>query len=121
MIYFLNINILLLKNFKAIRSAVLLKAEVPVLDMSRCREIYRYSVFNDSTEICGSGANEVDVCKGDSGGALFLSKTIKSREKFFQLGIISLGVRRCGDTRFLPAVFTKVQGFYKWIENNLES
>lgn len=105
---------------KAIRSAILLKAEVPILDISKCREIYRYSVFNDSTEICGSGVNEVDVCKGDSGGALFYREYVNRREKYHQLGIVSLGVRSCGDSRYLPAVFTKVQGFYKWIENNLE-
>ncbi|XP_065357344.1 melanization protease 1-like [Calliphora vicina] len=105
---------------KTIRSAILLKADVPILDISKCREIYRYSVFNDSTEICGSGVNEVDVCKGDSGGALFYREYVNRREKYHQLGIVSLGVRSCGDSRFLPAVFTKVQGFYKWIENNLE-
>ncbi|XP_037816424.1 spaetzle-processing enzyme-like [Lucilia sericata] len=105
---------------KTIHSAVLLKAEVPILDISKCSEIYRYSVFNDSTEICGSGVNEIDVCKGDSGGAIFYRKSSGKKDKYHMLGIISLGVRRCGDSRFLPAVFTKLKGFYKWIENNLE-
>ncbi|XP_046812171.1 CLIP domain-containing serine protease 14D-like [Lucilia cuprina] len=105
---------------KTIRSAILLKAEVPILDISKCREVYRNSVFNDSTEICGSGVNEIDVCKGDSGGAIFYRQSSGKREKYHMLGIISLGVRRCGDSRFLPAVFTKLNGFYKWIENNLE-
>ncbi|KAM7352804.1 uncharacterized protein ACRADG_005177 [Cochliomyia hominivorax] len=105
---------------KAIRSAKLLKAEVPIIDMSKCREIYRHNKFNDTTEMCGSGVNEVDVCKGDSGGALFFNGHANGKDKYFQLGIVSLGVRRCGDERFLPAVFTKITGFYKWIENNIE-
>ena len=64
--------------------------------------------------------NEVDVCQGDSGGALFYNENLGNKRKYYQLGIISLGVRRCGDKRFLPAVFTKLTGYYKWIENNLE-
>lgn len=100
-------------------SNVLMKAEIPVLDINECTRIYR-SFFNNDKEICASGINEVDVCKGDSGGPLFTSVYRSRRTRSVQIGVTSLGVASCGDKRYLPAVFTRVPSYMRWIENNLE-
>uniref|UniRef100_A0A1A9UMX8 Peptidase S1 domain-containing protein n=1 Tax=Glossina austeni TaxID=7395 RepID=A0A1A9UMX8_GLOAU len=100
-------------------SNVLMKAEIPVLDINECTRIYR-SFFNNDKEICASGFNEVDVCKGDSGGPLFTSVYRSRRTRSVQIGVTSLGVASCGDKRYLPAVFTRVPSYMRWIENNLE-
>uniref|UniRef100_A0A1A9W0H2 Peptidase S1 domain-containing protein n=1 Tax=Glossina brevipalpis TaxID=37001 RepID=A0A1A9W0H2_9MUSC len=104
---------------KSISSNVLMKAEIPVLDINECSRIYR-SFFSDDKEICASGATEVDVCKGDSGGPLFTSVYRSRRTRSVQVGVTSLGVASCGDKRYLPAVFTRVTSYMKWIENKLE-
>uniref|UniRef100_A0A1B0FHV3 Peptidase S1 domain-containing protein n=1 Tax=Glossina morsitans morsitans TaxID=37546 RepID=A0A1B0FHV3_GLOMM len=104
---------------KSLSSNVLMKAEIPVLDINECTRIYR-SFFNNDKEICASGINEVDVCKGDSGGPLFTSVYRSRRTRSVQIGVTSLGVASCGDKRYLPAVFTRVPSYMRWIENNLE-
>ncbi|KAI9584042.1 melanization protease 1-like [Glossina fuscipes] len=104
---------------KSLSSNILMKAEIPVLDINECTRIYR-SFFNNDKEICASGINEVDVCKGDSGGPLFTSVYRNRRTRSVQIGVTSLGVASCGDKRYLPAVFTRVPSYMNWIENNLE-
>ncbi|KAL9929289.1 melanization protease 1-like [Glossina fuscipes fuscipes] len=104
---------------KSLSSNILMKAEIPVLDINECTRIYR-SFFNNDKEICASGINEVDVCKGDSGGPLFTSVYRSRRTRSVQIGVTSLGVASCGDKRYLPAVFTRVPSYMNWIENNLE-
>ena len=88
--------------------------------MSKCRSVYPQRVFNETREICAAGINQIGTCKGDSGGALFYNENMGGYNKYYQLGVISVGARTCGETRFMPQIFTKLTGFYTWIGNNLE-
>uniref|UniRef100_A0A1B0BPQ0 Peptidase S1 domain-containing protein n=1 Tax=Glossina palpalis gambiensis TaxID=67801 RepID=A0A1B0BPQ0_9MUSC len=103
-------------------SDVLLHAEVPVLSLDYCQKIYPYTHFN-ATKICASGVDEIDICKGDSGGPLIArleGYQVGRKFRYLQTGIISAGVSTCGDKRFLPGVFTNVASFINWIEEKLE-
>lgn len=102
-----------------LRSTVLMRADVPVLNTSECARIYRSS-FNNDKLTCASGVNEVNICKGDSGGPLFSRVYRDRRTRCVQVGVISLGVGTCRDTRYLPAIFTRVNFYIKWIQKNLE-
>lgn len=101
-------------------SDILLRADVPILSIKDCIKIYRTRSFQNDTEICASGVHAVHTCSGDSGGPMFIRLLRNSRERYLQLGIISLSAPGCGDERTLPGVFTRVSAYMHWIENNLQ-
>ena len=78
-----------------ISSRVLMKADVPVIDYDECQSIYDGSMLYH--EICaGTVENEMDVCEGDTGGALVYNGTL--------IGIATWG-NTCG-TRGRPQAST---------------
>ena len=67
---------------------------------------------------CGYLILGKDSCNGDSGGPL-VYKTL-SDDPWYQTGIVSFGFGdECGSSN-VPGVYTRVEAYLSWIENNLE-
>ena len=61
------------------------------------------------------------TCSGDSGGPLEFSGNFENDyvPKAIQYGIVSFGIHSCG-VKSLPAIYTKVYPYLKWILDNME-
>jgi hypothetical protein len=83
----------------------LLKAEVPFVNDTTCRQAYPTLIVNE--EICaGLPQGGVDTCQGDSGGPMFRRDNANA---WIQVGIVSWG-RGCARPNF-PGVYTEVSNF----------
>ncbi|KAK7065836.1 Trypsin-like serine protease [Halocaridina rubra] len=60
--------------------------------------------------ICAGGDQGEDVCRGDSGGPLYLQDILRQEVA----GIVSAGFG-CGDVAF-PGLYTRVDSFLTWID-----
>ena len=59
-----------------------------------------------------------NVCSGDSGGGLIVSKNTKD-DTAEVIGIVSFTLRAC-ESRRAPAVFTRVSRYLGWIREKME-
>ena len=57
-----------------------------------------------------------DSCGGDSGGPLVWREF--AGEPWNQIGLVSYGTPKCG--KGVPAVYTKIESYLDWIEENME-
>lgn len=64
--------------------------------------------------------DRVGSCSGDSGGILSIFHPIIPR-KHLQIGIVSAGPIRCGESEGYPGIYTKVENFTKWVLDNVET
>ncbi|XP_038209891.1 serine protease persephone-like [Zerene cesonia] len=97
-------------------SAQLLKANVTVVEASKCSALYgswrRLPAGIARTQICaGDDQGRYDTCQGDSGGPL---QALTSEDGQYRLiGVTSFG-RGCAST--VPGVYTRVASYLDWIE-----
>ncbi|CAH4027315.1 serine protease persephone-like [Pieris brassicae] len=100
-----------------IKSNILLKANVSVVDISKCGESYtnwrRLPKGIAQTQICaGDELGRHDTCQGDSGGPL--QALTESDGNYRLIGVTSFG-RGCAST--VPGVYTRVSEYLDWIES----
>uniref|UniRef100_A0A8C3JLD7 Complement C1s n=1 Tax=Calidris pygmaea TaxID=425635 RepID=A0A8C3JLD7_9CHAR len=98
-------------------SNYLLKAQIPVVDMDKCRSVkpegsadssaYR---FTDNM-ICAGG--DKDSCRGDSGGAYAIQDPLDER-RYYVAGLVSWGPK-CGTF----GLYTKVVRYLDWITETM--
>ncbi|XP_068225319.1 uncharacterized protein [Palaemon carinicauda] len=98
-------------------SDVLIDVEVKVRSLPQCNESYstlgevftlHYPEGLISNMLCAGGDDGEDVCRGDSGGPLFLQEILQVA------GVVSAGYG-CGDVNF-PGLYTRVDSFLAWID-----
>lgn len=72
--------------------------------------------FQEDTMICAGAVDGLhDACRGDSGGPLQILKEGVAEGHMYELfGIASFG-KSCGAG--VPAIYTRVSSYVKWIEN----
>jgi len=58
-----------------------------------------------------------DTCEGDSGSGLVVRHQVDKMFPFFVLGVTSFGSKKCGFGN--PGVYTNVQAYVDWIEDNV--
>lgn len=86
---------------------------IPYIPFSRCALSYPWSLQPDM--ICAGQPNSNrDACAGDSGGPM----TITQEGVVYQLGVVSWGEGRCGQTS-KPGVYSSVQYHYEWLRRNV--
>ncbi|MFK7791954.1 MAG: trypsin-like serine protease [Devosiaceae bacterium] len=86
-------------------SALLLGAEVPIVDNARCDE------RGDPEAICAGYRRElIDACAGDSGGPLHA----QTRNGYVQVGLVSGGTL-CVDDGERFSTYTRVSAYEEWI------
>lgn len=98
------------------RSSVKQKLSVPIVDVESCRNKFsaRNVTLNDN-QICAGGKFREDTCDGDSGGPLMMVRG----GSWFVEGIVSYGFR-CGLEGW-PAIYTRVNAYNDWIQQNLRN
>lgn len=99
---------------------VLRFARVPPVSIEDCapkiQNLINHVRLGDS-HVCAGGVDQVDNCAGDSGGPLqYISN---QTSKYIQYGIVSFGVKTCGEVS-LPGVYTKVEHFISWIMEQVD-
>lgn len=98
--------------------------QIQVLDNKKCNERF-YELgklasedqFGDSVICAGSLTGTKDSCEIDSGGPLMQTIFDDGYHAYYQIGIASYSIG-CARTN-TPAVYTRVQNFLDWIEENL--
>ncbi|XP_053946957.1 serine protease easter-like isoform X2 [Anastrepha ludens] len=103
-------------------SNIKLKAELDVVPLKDCRNVYRpQGILLKDTQMCAGGKRGVDSCRGDSGGPLIgLGTTSKGHTYFFLIGIVSFGPATCGMEGW-PGVYTRVSNFVDWIQATIRT
>ncbi|CAH1116588.1 unnamed protein product [Phaedon cochleariae] len=101
------------------QSSILRKAFVSVLKLSDCQKIFK-KIPPTATQICAGGSGGVDSCAGDSGGPLKIEEKLGGTVRFVQHGIVSYGRRQCG-TNGVPAIYTRLAKYMKWILDKLDT
>ena len=68
-----------------------------------------------TTQLC-AGEDGKDSCAGDSGGPMLSSELNNGR--WAVIGIVSFGARGLCANSLFPGVYTRVDKYLDWIENN---
>jgi len=99
---------------------VLRQAEVPLVDISTCKQNYQpvRNIDIGKTQIC-AGLGNKDTCSGDSGGPMLTNQLKGGIDTWFVIGITSFGVK-CADPEF-PGVYTRVDQYLDWINQAIQS
>lgn len=105
-------------------SSVLMQIQVPIVDNKFCKNVYKKFKafkadiqFSDIT-ICAGIHDGQSSCNGDSGSPLMLPINHNGTFPFYQLGIVSWGIP-CAHSG-IPAIYTSVQHYARWIRIMLE-
>lgn len=99
----------------AVTSNILQIAKIPFANKTICEPNYSGQLVEE--QVCFGGRGTVDSCFGDSGGPVFQTENLIP--PFTVLGIVSRGKPRCG-TPGVPAVYTNVAFYRKWIADNIK-
>lgn len=100
-------------------SKKLMKLRIPILPIERCMDAYRDRANLSAREqVCAGGNIGQDSCSGDSGGPLFIIDDYDGGPRYRMLGIVSFGFKKCA-VKPLPAVYTNVLYYGKWLMNNI--
>ena len=83
--------------------------EIAVFDEEKV-DFYKQGLF------CAGGEEGKDICRGDSGSAIFS----KEKSKVVQIGLVSgtMGNMNCG-AKGIPSFYTRVSYYLKWILDNI--
>ncbi|KAG8307797.1 hypothetical protein J6590_013494 [Homalodisca vitripennis] len=96
----------------------LLAVSVPVQSNVFCREKHRGQTEIFSTQMCAGGEPGKDSCSGDSGGPLMKPFSINNSTRYFLIGIVSVGPKKCGMDP-TPGIYTSVAKYITWILDNV--
>lgn len=101
-------------------STVLQYASVKGWDLKTCDRALPKKVkpIND-LQLCATGDNFTEACKGDSGGPLTWDTAKSGELKTTQIGIVSFkSLNTCGSEE-IPTVFTRIDKYLDWILANM--
>ncbi|XP_063608356.1 trypsin-3-like [Penaeus indicus] len=103
----------LLDNLDLTPPDELQEAGVTVFDHGECKSAHAFSNFPVTDKhICAADPGQI-ACRGDSGGPLMT----KENGLWLLLGVTSFGPEDCSTD--VPAVYTRVSSYSKWILNKL--
>uniref|UniRef100_A0A1A9VEE8 Peptidase S1 domain-containing protein n=1 Tax=Glossina austeni TaxID=7395 RepID=A0A1A9VEE8_GLOAU len=91
------------------------EVRVPILSQEECRKSgYGKSRITDNMLCAGISEGGKDSCQGDSGGPLHIA--MKDSDSYHLAGVVSWG-EGCARPNY-PGVYTRVNRYLDWIENN---
>uniref|UniRef100_A0A2M4BSE5 CLIP domain-containing serine protease n=1 Tax=Anopheles marajoara TaxID=58244 RepID=A0A2M4BSE5_9DIPT len=98
-------------------SEALMQALVKPVPIPVCQQKFTEHGFSvnlsEKYHMCAGGQNNVDACRGDSGGPLaFVVRPLNGQ--FVQYGIVAAGANDCGRTT-VPGIYTRVSSYMDWI------
>ena len=99
-------------------------AKVDTISAKTCQARYTNFVKNPeivviSDDMLCAGDQNTDACAGDSGGPL-LYNTRWTKFRWTVYGVVSFGPKICGNAE-LPGVYTRIDRYLRWIEENTKS
>ncbi|XP_054257943.1 CLIP domain-containing serine protease HP8-like [Macrosteles quadrilineatus] len=97
---------------------ILQTVKVPIANHWLCELSYSSKAAIHETQFCAGGIIGRDSCSGDSGGPLMRPFSIDAPPKYFLVGIVSFGPKKCAETDS-PGVYTKASDYMKWILDNI--
>lgn len=104
---------------KAVGSDILQTVKLPVVNSTRCKRAFRRTELSDDKQMCVGGENGRDSCNGDSGGPMLKAEVVDGPPRYYQIGVVSFGVRNCGGTA-TPGVYSRTSYYMSWILNNIK-
>lgn len=107
---------------QSIGSDRLLKANLSYVSNSECQRKMNENRLNirlSNQQMCASGIDIADTCKGDSGGPLGFKSSLYGG-RFTQFGIVALGMNSCG-TKRVPGIYSRVASYMDWILDNMKA
>uniref|UniRef100_A0A1B6ENS7 limulus clotting factor C n=2 Tax=Cuerna arida TaxID=1464854 RepID=A0A1B6ENS7_9HEMI len=100
-------------------SNVLLTLTVPIKTQFICELAYSGKSEIIDKQMCAGGVVGKDSCSGDSGGPLMAPFSMDAPPRYFIVGIVSFGPKKCATTN-TPGVYTKVSEYMTWILDNIK-
>lgn len=108
-------------NMNPPRSSYTLRyVRLPVVDREICTTYFQKYADIGPTQLCVGGVIGEDSCGGDSGGPLVKAEAQHDIPRYYIIGIVSFGARRCGATE-MPGVYTRMASYVLWILNNISN
>lgn len=103
------------------KSDVLLKVELPVVDIDQCNGAYAHRRRSTTRkQLCAGGQPGKDSCTGDSGGPLMSLEIGNGGDfRWISTGVVSFGPKPCGKQGW-PGVYTRVYEYMPWILRSLK-
>ncbi|XP_055844115.1 serine protease grass-like [Episyrphus balteatus] len=100
------------------KATILQKARVPIKTIEYCQQIH-VAIKCSHKQLCAGGENQIDTCKGDSGGPLFYIAPYNFGLRYVhvQYGVATGGNRDCGSND--PSIYVRVDNYLRWIASNL--
>ncbi|XP_055844948.1 serine protease grass-like [Episyrphus balteatus] len=98
------------------KATILQKATIPMKTIEYCQQIHTLVRFTQK-QLCAGAENEIDTCKGDSGGPLFYIAPYNFGVRYIQYGVVSAGSVVCGSDN--PGIYARVEAYLPWIASNL--
>lgn len=100
-------------------SKMLMFVKLPTVEAVQCSHLFNVDVdIDETTQMCVGGELNHDSCAGDSGGPLMYVEAYNGPPRYYELGLVSFGVKKCGQ-KGKPAIYTRVAGFINWILDNI--
>ncbi|XP_054089821.1 serine protease grass [Zeugodacus cucurbitae] len=103
------------------KSNVLQHAKIRHRAREDCQKVFSPRGVNITLDhICAGGENEIDTCKGDSGGPLFATVPFKLFNNLIirrqvQFGIVSFGITGCGGKNVSSAAYSNLMKYMPWL------
>ena len=95
---------------------VLQTGKVKPVSKTTCTHKWGFDVGHG--RVCASGNGEEDVCKGDSGGPLFVDNGDPNLD--VQVGVVSFGTIPCNQKYGPPTIYGSVSAVKGWIDYVIE-
>ncbi|KAK7791936.1 hypothetical protein R5R35_002429 [Gryllus longicercus] len=97
---------------------VLQTIKLTVVENERCAKSFKEQAEIGPTQMCVGGDVGYDSCSGDSGGPLMKVEVHQGPPRYYLLGVVSFGAKRCGATT-MPGVYTRIVSYMTWILENM--
>ncbi|XP_021941628.1 serine protease easter-like isoform X1 [Zootermopsis nevadensis] len=101
-------------------SVLLQTVKLPVVKNEKCEDAFKFHAKIGRTQMCVGGEVGYDSCGGDSGGPLMKVETLDGSPRYYLLGVVSFGARKCGATA-MPGVYTRISEYMNWIMDNMQT
>ncbi|XP_034657422.1 uncharacterized protein LOC117894446 [Drosophila subobscura] len=101
------------RNHDAAGTSVLHKANVPIIPMDNCRNVYHDYTITKNMFCAGHRRGLIDTCAGDSGGPLLCRDTTKPNQPWTIFGITSFGDGCAKRNKF--GIYARVPNYVDWV------
>ncbi|XP_017138040.1 uncharacterized protein LOC108152905 [Drosophila miranda] len=101
------------RNHDAAGTSVLHKANVPIIPMDNCRNVYHDYTITKNMFCAGHRRGLIDTCAGDSGGPLLCRDTTKPNHPWTIFGITSFGDGCAKRNKF--GIYARVPNYVDWV------